>query len=164
MLEALFSLGTVTVHLLISRDRYLVSKYPLSWKSNRKRAWMCTLLLWCGTILASTIDHLLHVWIIATSLHVASTRIHLLFIMAIINATWFKRVKRLRQPRLERRMFKLVLNLQDLTKRTRRITFEVIIIAVRIAMAGTKAKKTGVACFSLELLTTSTDSFTLYIH
>jgi len=52
---------------------------------------------------------------------------------------------------------------EPLTKRTRRITFEVIIIAVRIAMAGTKAKK-NCGCLFLPLITTSTDSFTLYIH
>jgi len=39
----------------------------------------------------------------------------------------------------------------------------VIIIAVRIAMAVTKAKKNW-GCLFLPLITTSTDSFTLYIH
>lgn len=41
------------------------------------------------------------VWIIATSLHVASPRINLLFIMAIINATWFKREEEVEAAKVE---------------------------------------------------------------
>ena len=60
MIQTLFTYGVAMVHLLISRDRYFVSKNPLSWKANRKKAWVCTLVLWCGISLAATLDRLLH--------------------------------------------------------------------------------------------------------
>ena len=60
MIQTLFTYGVAMVHLLISRDRYFISKNPLSWKANKKKAWICTLVLWCGISLAATFDHLLH--------------------------------------------------------------------------------------------------------
>ena len=60
MIQTMFIYGVAMVHLLISRDRYFISRNPLSWKGNRKKAWICTLVLWCGISLAATFDHLLH--------------------------------------------------------------------------------------------------------
>ena len=57
----LFSYTTTLVHLLISRDRYHICKDPLSWKNNRKRAWLISLLLWVGVGLTSMLDRFLHV-------------------------------------------------------------------------------------------------------
>lgn len=60
MIQTLFTYGVAMVHLLVSRDRYSVSRYPLSWKANRRKAWICTIVLWCGISLAAAFDHLLH--------------------------------------------------------------------------------------------------------
>ena len=60
MIQTLFTYGVAMVYLFISRDRYLVSKNPMLWKENRKKAWVCTVVLWCGISLAATLDRLLH--------------------------------------------------------------------------------------------------------
>lgn len=52
--------ATMLVHLLISRDRYQVSKDPLSWQRNRRKVLIVSIVIWLLVGIAGASDRVLH--------------------------------------------------------------------------------------------------------
>lgn len=51
ILNTMSTNGISVIHLILSWDRYVASKTPLSWISHRRKAWINTTLLWIGVSL-----------------------------------------------------------------------------------------------------------------
>ncbi len=59
-MQVFYSWATTLTHLLISRDRYQVSKDPFSWRDNRKKAILLSITLWVVVGVTEVTDRVLH--------------------------------------------------------------------------------------------------------
>ena len=55
------TVGITLLHMFISYDRYKISKMPLTWQNNRKKAWLLGAAVWTIAIAVAVLDCILHI-------------------------------------------------------------------------------------------------------
>ena len=58
--QNMVTVGIFATHLVLSYDRYIIAKSPLSWTINRKKAWVYTTIIWVGSFVFGILQSLLN--------------------------------------------------------------------------------------------------------